>query len=135
SGAATDRSGADTFRHVVVLCRLSDGAHATLEFDDCSFGYEVGVEVIGADGDLVIGHPARPTIRRGGAIEQQVGADWFGRFADAYRIQDLAWIESIGAGRATGPSAWDGYAAQCVVDAIGESLARGGPVDVSVPSA
>ena len=51
-----------------------------------------------------------------------LGSDWFGWFADAYRIQDQAWVTSIRNGSATGPSTWDGYRAQVVVDAIRRSL-------------
>jgi myo-inositol 2-dehydrogenase/D-chiro-inositol 1-dehydrogenase len=37
--------------------------------------------------------------------------DWRPRFADAYRLQDHAWLRSIETGVAAGASAWDGYVA------------------------
>ncbi len=113
----------DSFRHVVALCGLSSGGHAVLEFDDGGFAYDVGVEVLTTDGDVTTGAPLRPIRRRNGSIDVHLGADWFGWFADAYRIQDQAWVESIREGTAGGPSTWDGAAAQAVIDAIIESLA------------
>lgn len=56
--------------------------------------------------------------------------DWFGWFADAYRIQDRAWVASLGNDRASGPSAVDGLAAQLVAEAALASIANGGAVAV-----
>jgi myo-inositol 2-dehydrogenase/D-chiro-inositol 1-dehydrogenase len=116
----------DSFRHVLAVCRLSSGAHAMVEFDDAGFAYEVSVEVLGSDGDVLTGVPTRPTTRRRGSLETYVGPEWFSRFAEAYRAQDRAWIESIRSGKAVGPTTWDGLVAHAVVEAIIESLATGG---------
>jgi myo-inositol 2-dehydrogenase/D-chiro-inositol 1-dehydrogenase len=63
-----------------------------------------------------------------------VGSDWFGWFADAYRVQDAAWIEAIRNGTTIGPSAWDGLVAQLVVHAALASLDQDGAVvDVELP--
>jgi myo-inositol 2-dehydrogenase/D-chiro-inositol 1-dehydrogenase len=67
----------------------------------------------------------------GGSIGVHLGTDWFGWFADAYRLQDQAWVESIRAGVATGPSTWDGFVAQDVVDAILASLQTGQTIDLT----
>jgi myo-inositol 2-dehydrogenase/D-chiro-inositol 1-dehydrogenase len=123
----------DTFRHVLAVCRLERGAHAALEFDDGGFAYEVSVEIVGRDGDAATGTPPRLATRRAGELSTHVGTDWFGRFAEAYRAQDAAWIASIRAGEAVGPTAWDGIAAQAVVDAMIESLRTGRTVDVWRP--
>lgn len=108
----------DSFRYVTAVCRLDTGGHAVLEFDDVGYAYEVSVEVIGADGDAITGYPPRVVTRHGGSIDEFVGPDWFARFGEAYAIQDLRWVESIRAGIATGPSAWDGRVAESVVAAI-----------------
>lgn len=122
-----------SFRHVLARAALSNGGHATLEFDDGGFGYEVTVEVLGRDGDALTGPPLRPLTRRAGAVTSRIGDDWFGWFADAYRIQDAAWVGSLRSGRATGPSTWDGYAAQVVVQAILGSLRDAGVGSCTVP--
>ncbi len=115
----------DSFRHVLAVCVLESGATAMLEFDDGGFGYEVSVEVLARDGDALTGPPARTVTRRNGSIDVHLGSDWFGWFADAYRIQDQSWIDSIRAVAATGPTTWDGFVAQAVVDAILVSLRSG----------
>ncbi len=44
--------------------------------------------------------------------------DWRERFIAAYDVEFQEWIDAVTAGEgATGPSAWDGYAAQVVCDA------------------
>ena len=48
------------------------------------------------------------------------------RFDDAYRRELQAWVDGIAAGRADGPSAWDGYAASAVAETCLASLADGG---------
>lgn len=131
--ASGSGASGDSYRHVIALCGLASGAHATLEFDDGGFAYEVDVEVLAADGDVLTGRPLRPVLRQQGSTEIHLGTDWFGWFADAYRIQDEAWIASIRSRSCTGPSTWDGAAAQQVVDAILESLASGRTVDVVTP--
>ncbi len=109
-------------RHIVVTCGLSSGGHAVIEFDDAGFAYEVSVEVIAEHGDVMTGAPLRPVRRRNGSIDTHLGPDWFGWFADAYRIQDQAWVDSIRTGVAVGPSTWDGLVAHSVVDAIVRSI-------------
>jgi myo-inositol 2-dehydrogenase/D-chiro-inositol 1-dehydrogenase len=119
-------AGADngSFRHVLARAALSNGGQAGLEFDDGGFAYEVSVEVLGRDGDALAGPPTRAVVRRDGKVGIDLGNDWFGWFADAYRIQDQAWIDSIDGGTAVGPSVWDGFVAQTVVEAMMVSLAE-----------
>ncbi|MDW3212830.1 MAG: Gfo/Idh/MocA family oxidoreductase [Ilumatobacteraceae bacterium] len=119
SGAGADDG---SFRHIGALCRLSDGAHAFVEFDDGGFAYEVGVEVLTRTGDALTSPPTRAIRRHDGSVDVHLGTDWFGWFADAYRNQDQAWVTSIRAGEPTGPSTWDGYRSQQVVGAIRRSL-------------
>ena len=121
------------YRHVLAVCTLTSGAHASLEFDDTAFAYEVSVEVVGADGDLLTGGPVRATRRHGGSLDVHLGTDWFGWFAEAYRIQDAAWIASIRENRTSGPSVWDGYVAQMVVDAVIRSSTSGRTEPVELP--
>jgi myo-inositol 2-dehydrogenase/D-chiro-inositol 1-dehydrogenase len=122
-----------SFRHVVALCTLAGGGHAVLEFDDGGFAYDVTVEVLADDGDVLTGPPTRAIRRRHGSIDVHLGTDWFGWFAEAYRIQDQAWIDSIRSGDPTGPTAWDGLAAQVVADAVVESLTNASTVAVELP--
>jgi len=119
-----------SYRHIVVVGELSCGAHVALEFDDGGFAYEVSVEVLGRNGDVLTAAPSRATLRRDGVVSANIGADWFGWFAAAYAIQDRAWVDSIIAGAAVGPTAVDGLIAQQVVAAILTSLETRQFVDV-----
>ncbi len=118
-------------RHVMVLCRLSSGGHATLEFDNAGYAYEVTAEVTAVGGRAMTGRQLRAEVHSEGHRRIETGADWFARFADAYRLQDRDWIESVKRGNPpTGPSAGDGLAAQIVVEAILTAIDSGGTVPV-----
>ncbi len=124
-------SPAGKIRHIMVLCRLTNGAHATLEFDNAAYAYEVTVEVTAADGRAMTGRQLRAEVHTDGQRRVETGADWFARFAEAYRLQDRAWVDSVLAGTPpTGPSAADGVAAQTVVEAIVAAVDAGRTVAV-----
>ena len=54
----------------------------------------------------------------GGWLDATVAnVDVVQRFTDAYRVELSAWIASVQAGRAIGPSAWDGHRANLVAAA------------------
>ncbi len=112
--------------HVLLVLGLVSGATAVIEFADDTFGYEVEVEVSGARGLVTTSAPSRPRLRLDGTHVTPIGRDWFGWFAEAYRIQDAAWAASLDGPSAVGPTAWDGLVAQRVADAAVTSLADGG---------
>ncbi len=121
-------TGDGTPRHVLVMARLSNGAHATLEFDDDAYAYHVSVEVTAERGAVSTGQQLRAEVRRDGFRMAEEGADWFARFDQAYRSELDDWVAAARHGGASGPSAADGLASQLVVDAIVESIDRGGRV-------
>ena len=47
--------------------------------------------------------------------------DWKERFIEAYDIEFCKWVESVHAGKLTGPSSWDGYVACVAGDALNAS--------------
>ncbi|MDH4278458.1 MAG: Gfo/Idh/MocA family oxidoreductase [Acidimicrobiia bacterium] len=129
--SADHTSTADgTPRHVLVMARLSNGAHATLEFDDEASAYHVSVEITGERGVVTTGQQLRAEVRRDGFRVVEEGADWFARFDQAYRTELVDWVAAARAGGASGPTAADGLASQLVVDAIVESVHRGTRVAV-----
>lgn len=116
--------------HVLLVLSLESGANATIEFSDETYGYEVEVEATTAHVMVATSAPQRPRVRIEGDHRIPIGDDWFGWFADAYRIQDRAWVASLDGSCATGPSAFDSLSAQIVAEAAIESLAGGGVVSV-----
>lgn len=118
-------------RHVVLMCALAGGGHGMVEFDDDGFAYEVAVDVSAGSSTISSAGPVRAIERRDAAVATTIGRDWFGWFADAYRIQDAAWVASLAEPEASGPSTWDGLAAQVVVDAALNSLESGETAEVA----
>ncbi len=125
---AVERPGG--FEHVLLVLRLASGATATVEFSDNTFAYEVEVEATADRGMVTTSAPQRPRLRVDGDHRTPIGDDWFGWFADAYRVQDRAWVASLEDTQACGPAAWDGLAAQFVAEAALTSLSSGKAVAV-----
>ncbi|NNE96022.1 MAG: Gfo/Idh/MocA family oxidoreductase [Acidimicrobiales bacterium] len=111
--------------HVLLTLQMESGALASIEFQDRTYAYEVGIEASGPNGMVRSASPYLPATRRL-TSEMEPFTDWFGWFTEAYQIQDRAWIESLDQPQATGPSAWDGLEAQLVSEAALASLAEGG---------
>ena len=120
----------DHVEHVLVTAEFDGGGFGTIEFSEHSFAYEVTVEVDAEMGGAVMAPVMRPTVRRDGGAGVDIGTDWFGRFADAYRVEDATWLRSITAGVTVGPSAWDGLVAERVVQAAIQSLKERRPVEI-----
>ena len=116
--------------HVLLVLRLASGATATIEFSDDSYAYEVEVEATAANGMVTTSAPQRPRLRIDGDHRTPIGLDWFGWFADAYRIQDRMWVDTLDDAAASGPSAIDGLAAQLVAEAAMTSLDSGARIAV-----
>lgn len=122
----------DSVESLLVTAEFHGGGYGTIEFSEHSFAYEVTVEVDAELGGVVMAPVMRTMVRRDGGAGVNIGTDWFGRFADAYRVEDDVWLKSIATGAAVGPSAWDGLVAERVVEAAIESLHKRAPVDVEV---
>lgn len=118
SGRPSPHAGDDLRDPLLVLLRTTTGVIVEIElFVNSRFGYEVRCEVVASEGTLDMGEPSFVTVTREGQRGRVVPAEWLGRFGDAYRIELQAWVHSVAAGVATGPSAWDGYVATAVANA------------------
>jgi myo-inositol 2-dehydrogenase/D-chiro-inositol 1-dehydrogenase len=120
--------------HVLLTLQMESGALASIEFQDRTYAYEVGIEASGPNGMVRSASPYHPATRRL-VTEMEPFTDWFGWFSEAYEAQDRAWVESLSDSQATGPSAWDGLEAQLVSEAALTSLAEGGsmvPIDIAL---
>jgi myo-inositol 2-dehydrogenase/D-chiro-inositol 1-dehydrogenase len=121
----------DRVDHVLVIAEFRGGGYGTIEFSEHSFAYEVTVEIEAELGGVAMAPVMRPTLRRNGASGVDIGTDWFARFAEAYRLEDAVWLESITNGAAVGPSAWDGLVAEHVVESAIQSLQDRQPIEVA----
>ncbi len=133
-GLNTTGSQEGEFDLQLIQLTFADGRLATIEVNvDAGFGYEVGVEVVGARGTAYTAPPSGATVRLDRVFSQKVDGDWLDRFEPAYTIELQEWIESIDSGRPPAPDAWDGYASLVVAEACIASIKSGKPETVSVP--
>jgi myo-inositol 2-dehydrogenase/D-chiro-inositol 1-dehydrogenase len=112
----------------LIHLRTAVGVLATVEtFLNARYGYVVRCEVVGESGTVSLTEPARVVVE--GDLRRSLGyaADWRPRFADAYRIELQAWVDSVSAGAPT-PLATgrDGVAASAVAEAVITSMHEGG---------
>ena len=119
---------------------MSGGGLVTNEvFINSQVGYEVRFEAVAECGSLTAGLAPNGVLATavgpgGGTRGGPVPEDYRARFARAYDTEVQAWADAVRAGRAVGPSAWDGYAATAVSTAGMASLASGRPVPVRLPA-
>lgn len=115
------------------LFETADGALVDVEvFVNCGFGYQVRCEAVCESGSARIGDEHAMVVTTEGSANEEVAQDYLVRFADAYDREVQAWVDATRAGRVTGPSVWDGYAASAVAEAGVRALENGGRVTVEL---
>ena len=101
----------------LVILETEGGVLVDVEvFVNAGYGYDIRCELVGEVGTASLPEAVAP-----GFVE---------RFADAYQIELQGWVDAVADGGSTGPSTWDGYAANAVADACLASLSEGRPVEV-----
>src|SRR5918999_3569577 len=101
----------------LVILETEGGVLVDVEvFANAGYGYDIRCELVGEVGTASLPEAVAP-----GFVE---------RFADAYQIELQHWVDAVADGGPTGPSTWDGYAANAVADACLASLSEGRPVEV-----
>jgi myo-inositol 2-dehydrogenase / D-chiro-inositol 1-dehydrogenase len=96
------------------------------------FGYDIRGEVVGETGTVELAESSPVVLKRDGRYGGRVPVDWRERFIRAYDAEFQEWINAVAAGKSTGPSSWDGYAATAVCDAAVEALNTGQRIEVSL---
>ncbi|MGI8900593.1 MAG: Gfo/Idh/MocA family protein, partial [Nocardioides sp.] len=115
----------------VAVLETAAGRVVTVEVSvNAGYGYDIHTEVVGTEGTASLTAPYGTSLRRSGVDGRVVDSDFVVRFVDAYRLELSAWTQSIVAGSAAGPSAWDGHLANLAAFAAVESLESGGRVEV-----
>ena len=86
----------------LIHLRTADGVLSTCEtFLNARYGYDVRCEVVGETGAISLTEPARVRLDAGQRHGIGYAADWRPRFADAYRLELQAWVDSVLAGEPT----------------------------------
>ncbi len=112
----------------LILLRTADRVLSTVDiFLNARYGYDVRCEVVGETGVASLAEPVKIITDSGLQRSTGYAADWRPRFADAYRLELQAWIDSL-TGRDPGPlaTAYDGLRASAVADAVITSMHNGG---------
>ena len=99
-------------------------------FVNARYGYDVRAEVVCEGGTLTLAPQPPVRVRATGQDSSRFAEDWRAHFAAAYRNQLQAWVNSLGTGRRTGASAWDGYAATATGAACLQALHSGAKAPV-----
>jgi myo-inositol 2-dehydrogenase/D-chiro-inositol 1-dehydrogenase len=95
------------------------------------YGYDIRGEIVGEEGTATLADRGPVVLRSGNRVSVAVPEDWRERFVAAYDVELQEWVNEVASGAAvTGPSSWDGYAAQAVCDAGVEALYGGERVEV-----
>jgi myo-inositol 2-dehydrogenase / D-chiro-inositol 1-dehydrogenase len=116
-----------------ILLETASGALVDVEASiNIGFGYDIRGEVVGETGTVELAESSKVVVKRDGRYGGRVPGDWRERFLRAYDVEFQEWINAVAAGRSTGPSSWDGYAATVVCDAGLEALTSGDRVEVSL---
>lgn len=124
-----DKAGAPVF----MVLKTSAGQLVNVEVNNnAAYGYDVRGELVGEKGSVFLRSPIHSEILVDLQTITTYPTDWRPRFAEAYRLQNGAWLKSIETGAPVGASAWDGYAATLVAEAGVESLEKGVRVRISL---
>ncbi|MGW1884731.1 Gfo/Idh/MocA family oxidoreductase [Streptomyces sp. NPDC001970] len=115
------------------LFETAGGVRIDLEvFVNCQYGYDIQCETVGEAGLIRLPDPARVQLRGSARIGTAIDQEWDDRFSAAFDTEIQAWVDSVTAGTATGPSAWDGYAATAVASATVRAQRTGAVVQVEM---
>jgi myo-inositol 2-dehydrogenase/D-chiro-inositol 1-dehydrogenase len=118
---------------LLLMLEMSNDVIVTVEAAvNIAYGYDIRGEVVGETGTIELAESGRIVVKREGQYGGRVPEDWRERFIRAYDVELQEWIDAATAGRSTGPSSWDGYAATLVGDAATEAYASGGKATVSM---
>jgi myo-inositol 2-dehydrogenase / D-chiro-inositol 1-dehydrogenase len=129
----TSRASENLQDPLMVLVEMSDGVLVDIEAAvNIGYGYDIRGEVVGETGTVELAESAPVLLKRDGRYGGRVPVDWRERFIRAYDAEFQEWINAVAAGRSTGPSSWDGYAATAVCDAAVQALNTGQRVEVSL---
>ena len=125
----------DVVAPVVMVLETTDDQLVTIEINNnAAYGYDVRAELVGEKASIAM-NPVAYT-RRDQALASTTAyeADWRGRYAEAYRRQNRAFLRFVQTGDypAGASSAWDGYAAASVAEAGVRALQAGGRQPVTM---
>ena len=128
-----NRHAGDLRDPLFVIFEMASGAIVDVEVSvNIQYGYDIRGEVVGEDGTVELAESNPVVLKTKAGLGGRVPVDWRERFVRAFDIEFQEWLAAAAQGTATGPSAWDGYAATAVCDAGLKALHTGQRTEVSL---
>ena len=125
--------GGDLQDPLLMVLQTESGVLVDVETSvNIRYGYDIRGEVVGERGTAALADRGEVVLRCAQQVATAVPEGWRERFITAYDTELQEWINATAAGGATGPSSWDGYAAQVVCDAGVAALYSGERVPVTL---
>jgi myo-inositol 2-dehydrogenase/D-chiro-inositol 1-dehydrogenase len=120
----------------VVVLETKKGVLIDVEiFVNCQYGYDIQCEVVGETGTARLPEPMAVALRLDAKRQSSILTDWKDRFVASYDVELQDFIAAASTGGATGPSAWDGYAAAVTSDACVQAQESAGQaVAIELPA-
>jgi len=132
---STSKAAAHLKDPQIVLLETAKGVRIDVEiFVNCAYGYDIQCEVVGESGIARLPEPMSVQTRSAAKLSTSILTDWKKRFIDAYDVELQDFINSVLSGEMSGPSAWDGYAAQVAADACVAAQNSGDIVPITMPA-
>lgn len=113
---------------VVMVLETMGGQLVTIEVNNnAAYGYDVRGELVGEKGSVSMASPLHSRLDAAMSHSEAYDSDWRGRFAEAYRRQNKAFLRFVDTGKFPDNAAdcWDGFEAARVAEAGAHSLAEG----------
>lgn len=103
----------------IVLLETNKGYRIDIEVQVAdAYGYDIQCQVVCEKGTINLPDPYAVVKRSNASRSFPILTDWKDRFIEAYDIEFQEWVQSVLAGKLTGPSSWDGYAACVAADTL-----------------
>lgn len=122
---------------VFMVIETVDGQLVNIEINNnAAYGYDVRAELVGEQASIAMNHVAYTRLDQSLGVHAAYDADWRGRYFDAYRRQNRAFLRFVETGvfPEIASSCWDGYAAAVVAEAGVRALSSGQKVPVNMMS-
>src|SRR5680860_164429 len=134
--AKPNSHGGDLQDPLLMILETESGVLVNVETSvNIRYGYDIRGEVVGEDGTAALAETGHIVVRSQNSVGVAVPEDWRERFIAAYDVEFQEWINEVVAGASlTGPSSWDGYAAQVVCDAGVKALYSGDRIEIELGS-
>lgn len=120
---------------VFMVLETVDGQLVNIEINNnAAYGYDVRAELVGERASITMNHVAYTRLEQALGVHTGYDADWRGRYFDAYRRQNRAFLRFVETGvfPDIASSCWDGYAAAVVAEAGVAALYSGQKVPVTM---